>query len=34
MTELVSAHADIEGFFAMVADAARDWDGRDPIRVI
>ncbi len=34
MTELVSAHPDIEAFFGMVADAARDWDGRDPIRVI
>ena len=34
MTELVGRHPDIEAFFKMVADAAVDWDGRDPIRRI
>ncbi len=34
MTELVGRHPDIEAFFAMIAEAARGWDGRDPIRTI
>jgi hypothetical protein len=34
MTELVGRHPDIEAFFGMIADAARDWDGREPIRYL
>lgn len=34
MTELVGRHPDIEAFFKTVADAAIDWDGRDPVRRI
>jgi hypothetical protein len=34
MTELVGRHPDIEGFFRMVAGAAKGWDGRDPIRYL
>jgi hypothetical protein len=34
MTELVGRHPDIEAFFRKVADAAVDWDGRDPIRYL
>lgn len=33
-TELAPARADLLEIFAEVADAARDWDGRDPVRKI
>lgn len=31
-TELWEEHPDLLAWFRLVADAARDWDGRDPIR--
>jgi hypothetical protein len=34
MTELVSRHPDVEALFAMVAKAAIDWDGSEPIRAL
>jgi hypothetical protein len=34
MTELVGRHPDIESFFKMIADAAVDWNGKDPIRTL
>lgn len=33
-TELLEANPLIDGFFNMVRDAAKDWDGRDPIRTL
>lgn len=32
MVELLEDDADIKGAFKIIADAAIDWDGRDPIR--
>lgn len=32
MTEVMEHDAAVEGMFAMIAKAAIDWDGRDPIR--
>ena len=34
MTELVGRHPDIEAFFTMIADSARGWDGREPVRYL
>jgi hypothetical protein len=34
MTEVLEHDADLEGIFKMVADAAVDWDGSDPVRLI
>jgi hypothetical protein len=34
MTEIIEARESIKSIFAIVADAARDWDGRDPIRYL
>ena len=34
MLELYEPAATLTGFYAMVADAARGWDGSDPVRVI
>ena len=34
MTELVERHPAYEGLSAMIAEAAADWDGTDPIRQI
>jgi hypothetical protein len=30
--EVIAAGPRLDPFFDMVADGARDWDGRDPIR--
>jgi catechol 2,3-dioxygenase-like lactoylglutathione lyase family enzyme len=30
--EVITAAAGLDAFFGMVADGARDWDGRDPVR--
>ncbi len=32
MIELYEGNENLRGFYAMVRDAARDWDGSDPIR--
>jgi len=32
MLEIVTRLPAVEARFAMIADAARDWDGTDPIR--
>jgi len=34
LTELVSRRPEVEAIFKMVADAAIDWDGKDPIRAL
>ncbi len=34
MIELIQPSADLLGLFAMLRDAARDWDGSDPIRTL
>jgi hypothetical protein len=32
MIELIEHGPTIDGFFALVRDSARDWNGKDPIR--
>ena len=32
MIELIEHGPAIDGFFALVRESARDWDGSDPIR--
>ena len=34
MLELVEGNEGAMGFFTMLEDAARDWDGTDPIRTL
>ena len=32
MVEVIAPSADMKGLFAMMRDAAKDWDGTDPVR--
>lgn len=34
MTEVMEHDEATEGMFAMIAEAAIDWDGSDPIRLV
>lgn len=34
MTEVMEHDENVEGVFAMIADAAKDWDGSDPVRMV
>jgi len=34
MTEVLERNPDVEAMFKMIADAAVDWDGSDPVRLI
>ena len=34
MVEIIAPSAEMHGLFAMMRDAARDWDGTDPVRVL
>lgn len=34
MTEVMERDANVEGMFQMIADAAVDWDGKDPVRLV
>ena len=34
MTEVMEHDENVEGMFAMIAEAAKDWDGSDPVRMV